>query len=100
MDRRSVVIGSGTGGPAMARETLTAEQIRDELNQAALRLSLDSEGGKIDFMLPTVADPVAGGDHNWDVSVYCPEGLDELCRRAVEQVAALYDLDEGGDDVR
>lgn len=79
----------------MARAVLTAERIRDELNQAALRLSLDSEGGRIDFMLPTLADPDDGpADHNWDVDAHCPEGLDELARRAVEQVAAEYDLAE------
>ncbi|MBI0476777.1 hypothetical protein D9601_15610 [Sphingomonas sp. MA1305] len=82
----------------MARATLTAEALRDELNQAALRLSLDSEGAKIDFMLPTLADGVA--DHNWDVQAYCPEGLDDIARRAVEQVAAAWDLDPrgGGDE--
>ncbi|SEM77742.1 hypothetical protein SAMN05192583_1196 [Sphingomonas gellani] len=79
----------------MARMVKTAEQIRDELNHAALRLPLDGEGGKIEFMLPTPADPEQGGDHNWDVAVYCPEGLDELCRRAVMQVAARYDLGDG-----
>ena len=86
----------------MARATLTAEALRDELNQAALRLSLDSEGAKIDFMLPTLADTGGGGgaDHNWDVQAYCPEGLDDIARRAVEQVAAAWDLDPrgGGDE--
>lgn len=82
----------------MARIRKTAEQLRDELNRAALRLSLDGEGGKIDFMLPTRADPEEGGEHNWDVSVYCPEGLDDLCRRAVMEVAASYDLGDNGDE--
>ncbi len=77
----------------MARTLLTAEEMQAELNRTALRLSLDSEGREIEFMLPTPADPGEGGDHNWDVSVYCPTGLDELCRRAVEEVAARYDLE-------
>jgi hypothetical protein len=78
----------------MGRATLSAEALRDELNQAALRLSLDSEGAKIDFMLPTLAPEGDGAaDHNWDVQAYCPEGLDEIARRAVEQVAADWDLD-------
>lgn len=78
----------------MTRPCLGAEALRDELNQAALRLSMDSEGAKIDFMLPTLADPEEGdSDHNWDVQAYCPEELDRIARKAVEQVAALWDLD-------
>lgn len=78
----------------MSRPRLDAEALRDELNQAALQLSLDSEGAKIDFMLPTLADPAEGAsDHNWDVQAYCPEELDGIARKAVEQVAALWDLD-------
>jgi hypothetical protein len=77
----------------MDRPLLSAERLRDELNQAALRLSLDSEGARIDFMLPTLADPAEAFDHNWDVQAFCPEGLDEICRRAVEQVAELWDLE-------
>ncbi len=77
----------------MAKPVLSAEQIRDELNRVALRLSADSEGSRIEFMLPTLADPADGPfDHNWDVQAYCPEGLDALARRAVEEVAAKYDL--------
>jgi len=78
----------------MTRPALSAEALRDELNQAALRLSMDSEGAKIEFMLPTLADPEEGrSDHNWDVQAYCPEELDRIARKAVEQVAALWDLD-------
>lgn len=77
----------------MARPLLSAEQLRDELDQAALRFSLDSEGTRIEFMLPTLADHDDGAaDHNWDVAVYCPEGLDAIARRAVEEVAAVWDL--------
>ncbi len=79
----------------MRRPSLTAEEIRDELNQAALRFSLDGEGGQIDFMLPTAAEPINSAAPNWDVQAECPEGLDELARRAVLEVAANYDLDEG-----
>lgn len=78
----------------MARALLTAEQIRDELNRSALRHSLDSEGSKIEFMLPTLAPHEDDDVHNWDVQAYCPEGLDELARRAVEEVAARWDLKE------
>ncbi|EZP56515.1 MULTISPECIES: hypothetical protein [Sphingomonas] len=88
---------SGSAGHAAAaghpRPTLGAEALRDELNRAALRLSLDSEGTAIDFMLPTLAEPWAGAGHNWDVQASCPESLDAIARRAVEQVAALWDLD-------
>jgi len=90
----------------MSRPRLSAAALRDELNQAALRLSMDSEGAKIDFLLPTPAAPEdVGGAHNWDVRAYCPEGLDPIARRAVEEVAAQWDLDpgaatqdEGGED--
>ncbi|MCU6454058.1 hypothetical protein LPN01_08210 [Sphingomonas sp. A2-49] len=83
----------------MNRPRLNAEALRDELNQAALRLSLDSEGARIDFMLPTLAEPdegivlPAGSGHNWDVQAFCPEGLDAIARKAVEQVAAQWDLE-------
>lgn len=77
----------------MGRGLLDAERLRDELNQAALRHSVDSEGAKIDFMLPTPADPEEQFDHNWDVQASCPEGLDTIARRAVEEVAAQWDLD-------
>ena len=78
----------------VSRERLGAESLRDELNQAALRLSLDSEGAKIEFMLPTLADPEDGiVMHNWDVQAFCPEELDGIARKAVEQVAATWDLD-------
>jgi hypothetical protein len=81
----------------MSRPTLAATALRDELNQAALRLSLDSEGARIEFMLPTLADPWDGGAiHNWDVQAFCPEQLDAIARRAVEQVAAVWDLDPQG----
>ncbi len=83
----------------MSRAQLSAEALRDELNQAALRLSMDSEGAKIDFMLPTIADAAAGAmEHNWDVQAYCPEELDGIARKAVEQVAALWDLDPHATD--
>ncbi|MEH3158827.1 MAG: hypothetical protein PGN08_07705 [Sphingomonas taxi] len=83
----------------MSRPTLGAEALRDELNQAALRLSMDSEGAKIDFLLPTLADPAEGAsDHNWDVQAYCPEELDGIARKAVEQVAAEWDLDPRSED--
>ena len=62
----------------MRRPSLTAEEIRDELNQAALRFSLDGEGSKIDFMLPTPAEPESVSSPNWDVQAECPEGLDEI----------------------
>ena len=78
----------------MSRPVLSASALRDELNQAALRLSLDSEGARIEFMLPTLDDPWDGGaGHNWDVQAFCPEDLDSIARRAVEQVAAVWDLD-------
>jgi hypothetical protein len=83
----------------MTRPRLRADALRDELNQAALRLSLDSEGAKIEFKLPTLAEPDEGllgpgmAGHNWDVQAYCPETLDTIARKAVEQVAAQYDLD-------
>ncbi len=77
----------------MSRPVLSAAALRDELNQAALRLSLDSEGAKIEFMLPTLAEPAGGVGHNWDVQAYCPEPLDDIARKAVEQVAAIWDLD-------
>lgn len=78
----------------MSRPTLGAAALRDELNQAALALSLDSEGAKIDFMLPTLAEAgVDRAEHNWDVQAYCPEELDAIARRAVERVAAIWDLD-------
>lgn len=78
----------------MRRPSLSAEEIRDELNQAALRFSLDGEGSKIDFMLPTPAEPIDLSAPNWDVQAECPEGLDEIARRAVEEVSANYDLDD------
>ena len=78
----------------MRRPSLSAEAIRHELNQAALRYSLDGEGSKIDFMLPTPAAPISAASPNWDVQAECPDGLDELARRAVEEVSANYDLDE------
>ena len=78
----------------MSRPVLSASALRDELNQAALRLSLDSEGARIEFMLPTLADPWDGASgHNWDVQAFCPEELDAIARRAVEEVAADWDLD-------
>ncbi|GAA0670929.1 hypothetical protein FHT00_000691 [Sphingomonas insulae] len=83
----------------MSRPTLGAAALRDELNQAALHLSRDSEGAKIDFLLPTLAEPDEGllqqglSGHNWDVQVYCPEALDGIARKAVEKVAAVWDLD-------
>ncbi len=78
----------------MSRPRLSAEALRDELNQAALRLSLDSEGAKIEFLLPTLADPAEGSSaHNWDVQAFCPEELDGIARKAVEQVAVHWDLD-------
>jgi hypothetical protein len=79
----------------MRRPSLSAEAIRDELNQAALRYSLDGEGASIDFMLPTRAEPVDATSPNWDVEAECPEGLDELARRAVIEVSQNYDLDDG-----
>jgi hypothetical protein len=80
----------------MMKPTRSAEELREELNRTALKFSLDSEGSKIEFFLPTLADPSEGpADHNWDVQATCPEGLDELARRAVEHVAARYDLTEG-----
>ncbi|RZM17843.1 MAG: hypothetical protein EOP67_61740 [Sphingomonas sp.] len=78
----------------MRRPSLTAEEIRDELNQAALRFSLDGEGSKIDFMLPTPAEPVNMSAPNWDVQAECPEGLDEIARRAVAEVSANFDLED------
>lgn len=78
---------------------LSAEALRDELNQAALHLSMDSEGAKIDFLLPTLAEPDEGllkqdmSGHNWDVQAYCPAALDGIARKAVEKVAAVWDLD-------
>lgn len=89
----------------MNRPRLSAEALRDELNQAALQLSMDSEGAKIEFMLPTLAEPDEGllmpdlSGHNWDVQAYCPEPLDGIARKAVERVAAQWDLDPqaGGD---
>ncbi len=78
----------------MRRPSLTAEEIRDELNQAALRFSLDGEGSKIDFLLPTPAEPVNTSAPNWDVQAECPEGLDEIARRAVEEVSANFDLED------
>ncbi len=87
-----------------ARPRLGAEALRDELNQAALRLSLDSEGARIEFMLPTLAEPDEGllhrdlSGHNWDVQAYCPEELDGIARKAVEQVAAQWDLDAQASD--
>ena len=71
----------------MRRPSLSAEAIRDELNQAALRYSLDGEGASIDFMLPTRAEPVDATSPNWDVEAECPEGLDELARHAEAGVA-------------
>jgi hypothetical protein len=88
----------------MSRPRLSAAALRDELNQAALRLSMDSEGAKIDFMLPTLAEPDEGlleqdlTGHNWDVQAYCPEALDRIARRAVEQVAEVWDLEPHGAD--
>ena len=80
----------------MPKPTRSAEELRDELNRTALRFSIDSEGRRIEFFLPTLADPDDGpAEHNWDVQAACPEGLDELARRAVEDVAARYDLAEG-----
>ncbi|WP_445192885.1 hypothetical protein ACT009_02875 [Sphingomonas sp. Tas61C01] len=78
----------------MRRPSLTAEEIRDELNQAALRFSLDGEGSKIDFLLPTPAEPVNTSAPNWDVQAECPEELDEIARRAVEEVSANFDLED------
>lgn len=83
----------------MSRPRLGPEALRDELNQAALRLSLDSEGARIEFMLPTLAEADEGmlsrdmSGHNWDVQAFCPEALDGIARKAVEQVAAIWDLD-------
>lgn len=83
----------------MSRPTLGPAALRDELNQAALRLSMDSEGARIEFMLPTLADTGGGGiGHNWDVQAYCPEPLDGIARKAVEQVAAVWDLDPHASD--
>jgi len=82
----------------MSRPALSAAALRDELNQAALRLSLDSEGARIEFMLPTLAEATGGADHNWDVQAYCPEPLDDIARKAVEQVAEVYDLDPHASD--
>lgn len=88
----------------MSRPRLSAAALRDELNQAALHLSMDSEGAKIDFMLPTLAEPDEGllerdfSGHNWDVQAYCPEALDTIARKAVERVAAVWDLDPHGAD--
>ena len=83
------------------RPMLSAAALRDELNRAAMRLSLDSEGAAIDFMLPTLSEPWEGAGHNWDVQAFCPESLDTIARRAVEQVAALWDLDpqDSGEEV-
>lgn len=88
----------------MTRPRLSAEALRDELNQAALQLSMDSEGAKIEFMLPTLAEPdetalrqdMSG--HNWDVQAYCPEELDGIARKAVQRVAASWDLDPQATD--
>jgi hypothetical protein len=78
----------------MSRPTLGAAALRDQLNRAALLLSLDSEGSKIEFMLPTLASAgPARAAHNWDVQAYCPEELDAIARKAVERVAAEWDLD-------
>lgn len=83
----------------MNRPRISAEALRDELNQAALQLSMDSEGAKIEFMLPTLAEPDEGqlqqdlSGHNWDVQAYCPEELDKIARKAVERVAESWDLD-------
>lgn len=83
----------------MNRPRLSAEALRDELNQAALRLAMDSQGARIEFMLPTLAEPDEGllrhdlSGHNWDVQAHCPEPLDAIARKAVEQVAAIWDLD-------
>lgn len=83
----------------MNRPQLTAAALRDELNQASLQLSLDSEGAKIEFMLPTLADPTDGAmNHNWDVQAFCPEELDGIARKAVERVAAIWDLDPHATD--
>jgi hypothetical protein len=90
----------------MSRPRLSPEALRDELNQAALRLSLDSEGARIEFMLPTLAEADDGNllhdmaGHNWDVQAFCPEALDGIARKAVEQVAALWDLDPQADTDR
>lgn len=78
----------------MTRPRLGAEALRDELNRAALRLSLDSEGAAIDFGLPTPSPPHHGdAPHNWDVQALCPEALHEIALKAVEYVAARWDLE-------
>lgn len=78
----------------MVKPRRSAEELRDQLNLAAHRFARDGEGSSIEFFLPTLANPSDGpADHNWDVQAACPEGLDELARRAVADVAGRFDLE-------
>jgi hypothetical protein len=78
----------------MARERRSAEEIRDELTRVAKLMSVDGEAQSIEFDLPIQADAgtsIVG--HNWDVTVHCPEGLEDIATNAVIEVAERWDLD-------
>ena len=78
----------------MARKQKSADELQEELNRVAMRLSADGEGRFIEFELPVPAEAETNPlGHNWDVTVHCPEGLEEIATNAVIEVAERRDLD-------
>ncbi|KTF68649.1 hypothetical protein ACNFJ7_02025 [Sphingomonas sp. HT-1] len=79
----------------MARSTHTAEEIQLELDRVAALMSADSEDQSIEFHLPTPVemDEDWPFEHNWDVVVECPEGMEDFVERALSDVAGRWDLE-------
>lgn len=76
----------------MARTKHSAEEIREELERVAEQLSHNGEYLDVGFRLPALAEGEWPFEHNWDVSVAVPEGLEDLAFRAIEDVASRWDL--------
>ena len=82
------------GVGALSRSQHSAEDIRDELERVAASLSARGEDLELGFHLPRLAAPDWPFPHNWDVAVAVPEGLEDLAFRAIDAVAARWDLQQ------
>lgn len=76
----------------MQRSAHTAREIQEELERVASVLCERDEDLQLDFSLPEPASGEWPFKQNWDVRVAVPDGLEPLAFRAIQTVAAHWDL--------
>ena len=78
----------------MSRSPHSADEIREELERVSASLSSNGEGLNLEFRRPFPVGPHWPFTHNWDVRVVVPAGLEDLAFRAIDDVAARWDLEQ------